>query len=112
MGAIGGRLDGLSLAAMKRQAIDNGDYDGGASIASNESSATTVIDTDEENCKMDLVEMLLESGADPKIGNEVRDTPLHFACEQVRINVRECSTEYLLVLTSNIRRLSLSNDVE
>jgi len=90
MGTIGGRLDGLSLAATKRQAIDNGDGDGGASLASNESSATTVVDTDEENCKLDLVEMLLESGADPKIGNEIRDTPLHFACEQVGTSSSIC----------------------
>jgi ankyrin repeat protein len=84
MGAIGGRLDGASVAAQRRKDQDAGDASGSSGAGGSDEAAG---DGAEENHKVALVEMLLERGADPKLGNQEHDTPLHFACEQVAAGV-------------------------
>jgi len=86
---VGGRLDGLSFQARVRNEEES---TGGSSVGGDQLE----MDAEEEATKAALVDMLLNSEADPNRINDDGDTALHFICEQVTSPVQSLIVTRLL----------------
>lgn len=101
---VGGRLDGLSFQARLRIAEDTASGDGSVSGDQLE------VDAEEEATKAALVDLLLNSEADPNRINDDADTALHFICEQASSPVQSLIVTRLITAGSDPSKVNKRKD--